>query len=65
MDDRPVAGRRVLILLTVRRFFCDASTCLRRTFVEQIDGVTEPYQRASSGLRSWLHSIAAELGGRP
>ncbi|MEU1514839.1 ISL3 family transposase [Streptomyces sp. NPDC005811] len=65
LDDRPVAGQRTVALLTVRRFFCDASTCVRRTFVEQIDGVTEPYQRASTGLRRWLHAIAAELGGRP
>ncbi|MER5226411.1 ISL3 family transposase [Streptomyces flaveus] len=65
MDDRPVAGRPVRVRLTVRRFFCDTPTCRRRTFVEQVDGVTEPYQRASSGLRSWLRAVAAELGGRP
>jgi transposase len=50
LDDRPIAGRPVLIQLTVRRFFCDTSACPRRTFVEQVDGVSEPYQRASSSL---------------
>ncbi len=65
LDDRPMAGRPVLVRLIVRRFFCDSPTCLRRTFVEQIDGVTEPYQRASSGLHVWLRAVAAELGGRP
>ncbi|MER5755866.1 transposase family protein [Streptomyces sp. NPDC002088] len=38
LDDRPIAGRALLLRLTVRRFFCDTPTCLRRTFVEQIDG---------------------------
>ncbi|MEV5778274.1 ISL3 family transposase [Streptomyces antimycoticus] len=65
LDDRPVAGRPVLLRLTVRRFFCDTRNCPRRTFVEQIDGVSEPYQRASFSLRTELRSIAAELGGRP
>ncbi|MER6426075.1 transposase family protein [Streptomyces sp. NPDC001137] len=65
LDDCPIAGRPVLVRLTVRRFFCDASTCLRRTFVEQIDSVSEPYKRATSGLRYVLRSVAAEMGGRP
>lgn len=65
LDDRPIAGRPVLVRVIMRRFFCDSPTCMRRTFVEQIDGVTEPYQRASSGLRIWLRAVAAELGGRP
>lgn len=65
LDDRPVAGRPVLVRLTVRRFFCDTPTCGRRTFVEQVDSVSEPYQRASSGLRVVLRSAAAELGARP
>ncbi|MFF7888252.1 ISL3 family transposase [Streptomyces sp. NPDC020794] len=65
LDDCPIAGRPVWVRLTVRRFFCDTPTCPRRTFVEQIDGVSEPYQRASSGLRFVLRSVAAEMGGRP
>ncbi|MFD4508093.1 ISL3 family transposase [Streptomyces sp. NPDC058457] len=65
LDDCPVAGRPVLVRLTVRRFFCDTPTCPRRTFVEQTDGVSEPYQRASSSLCFVLRSVAAELGGRP
>ncbi|MFF4803433.1 transposase family protein [Streptomyces sp. NPDC001351] len=44
LDDCPVAGRPVLVRLTVRRFFCDTPTCQRRTFVEQVDGVSEPYR---------------------
>ncbi|MFD9434209.1 transposase family protein [Streptomyces sp. NPDC060002] len=65
LDDRPIAGRPVLVRLIVRLFFCDSPTCMRQTFVEQIDGVTEPCQRAGSGLRSWRRAVAAELGGRP
>ncbi|MFJ8390927.1 transposase family protein [Streptomyces sp. NPDC094438] len=36
----PYGGRRVLVKLTVRRFFCDAVACPRRTFLEQAEGLT-------------------------
>lgn len=65
ISDRPVAGRSTVILLTVRRFFCDNADCERRTFVEQIAGISERYRQASTGLRQLLHAIATELGGRP
>lgn len=65
ISDRPVAGRSTVILLTVRRFFCDNAECERRTFVEQIAGISERYRQASTGLRQLLHAIATELGGRP
>ncbi|MGW7546792.1 ISL3 family transposase [Streptomyces sp. NPDC054770] len=65
LDDCPVAGGPVLVRLTVRRYSCDTPTCRRQTFVEQVDGVSGPYQRASSSLRFVLGSVAAELGGRP
>ncbi|MGW6479537.1 transposase family protein [Streptomyces sp. NPDC055059] len=34
--DRPAAGRSAVILLTVRRFFCENSACERRTLREAI-----------------------------
>ncbi|WP_354006178.1 transposase family protein [Streptomyces sp. NBC_00154] len=58
ISDRPVAGRSTVILLTVRRFFCDNAECERRTFVEQIAGISERYRQASTGLRELLHAIA-------
>ncbi|MEU2856328.1 transposase [Streptomyces syringium] len=54
----------MLVRLTVRRFFCDRLSCPRKTFAEQIDGLTERYRRSSVGLKSWLKTIAEQLGGR-
>ncbi|WP_245727844.1 ISL3 family transposase [Streptomyces vietnamensis] len=65
ISDRPVADRSTIILLTVRRFFCDNTECMRRTFVEQIAGVSERHRQASMGLCQLLHAITIELGGRP
>ncbi|MFE5718768.1 transposase family protein [Streptomyces erythrochromogenes] len=61
----PVNGLRLLVRLRVRRFFCDQPRCPRRTFVEQVAGLTEPRRRSSMAARSAMRSVAVELGGRP
>jgi transposase len=48
--ERPLAGRKLIIRLRVRRFFCDRSRCRRRTFVEQVAGLSERYRRCGIGL---------------
>ncbi|MHC3475220.1 ISL3 family transposase [Streptomyces sp. 7R007] len=60
----PVGGRRVVVKLEVRRFFCDASGCGRRTFVEQVDGLTTRYARAGPGVKTLWRSVALASGGR-
>ncbi|OIV39515.1 hypothetical protein BIV57_00730 [Mangrovactinospora gilvigrisea] len=61
----PVNGRALTVRLRVRRFFCDRGRCPRRTFVEQVDQLSERYRRSSLGLKQWQHAVAVELGGRP
>ncbi|MGW1553043.1 ISL3 family transposase [Streptomyces sp. NPDC002346] len=65
LDERPLGSRPVVVRLRVRRYFCDRKRCSRKTFVEQVPGLTERHRRSSTGLTGWLRSIAAELGGRP
>ncbi|WP_326647323.1 MULTISPECIES: transposase family protein [unclassified Streptomyces] len=65
LEERPVGSRRVLVRLRVRRYFCDRKSCCRKTFVEQVPGLSERHPRSSIGLTGWLRSIAIELGGRP
>ncbi|HZO67781.1 MAG TPA: ISL3 family transposase [Kribbellaceae bacterium] len=62
--DAPLAGMPVVIRLTVRRFVCDATGCGRRTFAEQVPGLTTPHARYSPPLRSALTAIAVALAGR-
>ncbi|WP_079154524.1 ISL3 family transposase [Streptomyces subrutilus] len=61
----PVGGHRLIVRLRVRRFFCDQNRCRRRTFVEQVEGLTEPRRRSSKAARSAIRAVAVELGGRP
>lgn len=65
LAERPLTGRKLHVRLRVRRYFCDRSSCHRKTFVEQVSGLSERYRRSSLGLKRWLHAVAVELGGRP
>jgi hypothetical protein len=64
LADTGVAGREVLIQLRVRRFFCAGGACRKKTFAEQVPGLTIRYGRVSTGLREALRAIALALGGR-
>ncbi|MET7636953.1 ISL3 family transposase [Streptomyces sp. NPDC005078] len=65
LAERPLAGKKLQVRLRVRRFFCDRTFCRRKTFVEQVSGLSERYRRSSLGLKEWFHAVAVELGGRP
>jgi transposase len=62
--DQAVAGRRTVIHLTMRRFFCDAADCGKTTFAEQVTGLTARHARHSVGARQVLGRIALAVGGR-
>jgi transposase len=58
------AGRAATIELTVRRFFCDNSSCGCRTFVEQVQGLTTRHGRRTTTAQRLLVAVAFALGGR-
>ncbi len=64
LADAPVGGQRVLIRLTVRRFFCGNPACPAVTFAEQIDGLTSRRARRTPLLRGGLTGIGLALAGR-
>ncbi|MFE4666020.1 ISL3 family transposase [Streptomyces sp. NPDC056716] len=62
--DLPSAGRRVVLCLRVRRFVCGNALCERRTFVEQVPGLTRRYSRWTEQVRSALAAVGLALVGR-
>ena len=62
--DAPISGMPVVIELGVRRFFCDHPDCPKRTFAEQISGLTSRYARRSLGLGRMLAVVGLALAGR-
>ncbi|WP_455771517.1 ISL3 family transposase [Streptomyces zaomyceticus] len=65
MADLATAGRKVVIDIVVRRFLCGTPGCGRRTFVEQVEGLTERIARRTPILRRTLERLALALAGRP
>lgn len=64
LADTAIAGRPVVIDLLVRRLICDQPTCPRRTFVEQVEGLTSRYGRRTPPLHHLLLALALALVGR-
>jgi transposase len=63
VGDVPVDGRRVQIVVSVRRLVCPTSGC-RQTFREQVPGVLQRYQRRTERLQALVDAVARELAGR-
>jgi transposase len=64
LADPAIAGRAATIELTVRRFFCDNIYCGRKTFVEQVQGLTTRHGRRTATAQRLLVAVAFALGGR-
>jgi transposase len=64
LGDLAVGGRRVVIVLSVRRLLCDNHSCRRRTFAEQVEGLTVRYGRRTPLLRAMLEQVTVALAGR-
>ncbi|GAA1622055.1 ISL3-like element IS466 family transposase [Nonomuraea maheshkhaliensis] len=61
--DVPIGGRRVLMMVRVRRLACPTRGC-PQTFREQVPGVLERYQRRTSRLSTQIGAVVRELAGR-
>jgi transposase len=63
LADLPWHGRPVRVVLTVRRFFCDAVACQRRIFAERVPAVAAARARQTGRLAQALTGIAFACGG--
>src|SRR5258706_2161306 len=59
LADPAIAGRAATIELTVRRFFCDNPLCARKTFVEQVSGLTTRHGRRTAPAQG--HQVVAQF----
>jgi len=56
-----VGGCPVVVDLSVRRLFCDVADCARRTFAEQVEGLTIRYGRRTVVLVALVQATALAL----
>jgi transposase len=64
LQDIPAGARPVVIVLAVRRFFCDSPACPAVTFAEQAAGLSQRYRRRSIALQELLGRVGLALAGR-
>ncbi|MGW9176276.1 ISL3 family transposase [Streptomyces decoyicus] len=62
--DLPTADKFVVVSLRVRQFGCEEESCKRKTFAEQVPGLTRRFGRRTERLRSTLVSVGLGLAGR-
>jgi transposase len=63
LRDLPASGRPVHLVLQVRRFFCQESTCVRKIFAERFPSLTVPRVKFTLRLQEALREMGFELGG--
>lgn len=61
--DLPWSGRRVRLVLEVRKFRCPHRECPRRIFTERLPDLVEPYARKTVRLHEVLELVGFALGG--
>ena len=66
LADLPAHGRRVEMVVTIRRFHCADAACERRIFAERLDpGAAAVRSRRTERLDGIVHHLGIALGGRP
>lgn len=63
--DLPWNGRKVRLVLQVRRFFCLRPACPRKTFAQAIPAIAERYARRTIRLADVLLQIGLTVGAEP
>ena len=64
LRDVPCAGRRVQLLLTVRKFSCRNPLCPRKVFAERLSAFVEPWARTSIRFCEQITSIGLFTCGK-
>jgi transposase len=62
LKDIPCGGYGIQITLEVRRFFCRAQECKRKTFAERLPKMTQPYARRTNRLETTVQTFGLMVG---
>ena len=60
----PCAGKKVRLLLSVRKFFCRVASCPRKIFTERLPELIEPSSRLTRRLRTIVQAICAAFNAK-
>ena len=63
LTDMSCAGRRVRLILHVRKFFCDEQTCVRKIFTERLVPFIQPWARVTTRFFQAMEDIGLATSG--
>jgi transposase len=63
LTDMSCAGRRVRLILQVRKFFCDEKTCTRKIFTERLIPFIQPWARVTTRFFQAMEDIGLATSG--
>src|SRR5205823_5822768 len=57
-------GKQMRLVLSVRKFFCEVTSCPRKIFVERLIPFIEPWSRVTTRLCETVQTVGLATGGR-
>jgi transposase len=64
LHDLPSVGRPLRLIMHVRRFFCQKSTCAQKIFVERLPTLCHPHAQRTKRLQEALRQLGLRGGGQ-
>jgi transposase len=64
LRDLPSVGRPLHLIMHVRRFFCQQSTCAQKIFVERLPTLCHPHAQRTTRLQEALRQLGLRAGGQ-
>jgi hypothetical protein len=64
LHDLPSVGHPIRLILHVRRFFCNKSTCAQKIFVERLPDPCRPHAQRTRRLQEALCGLGLTRGGQ-
>ena len=65
LADLPVSGKRVKLLLRLRKFFCPLADCPRKVFAQSCHSVCKPFARRLRRADQQIQTIGLQAGAKP
>lgn len=62
--DLPIIETKVILLVSVRKFFCRVPNCKRKIFTERFENLIESYARKTDRLKEILKNLAFSSNGK-
>ncbi|MFD2937418.1 ISL3 family transposase [Spirosoma flavum] len=65
LGDLPISGKRIKLLVRLRKFFCPLADCPRKVFAQSCSSVCKPYARRLLRADQQIQTIGLQTGAKP